>query len=288
MCRKLFLLALVLGLVSIASAAPTWVGTVSSSWGTGGNWNTGVAPVGTADRPFIGWYNTDSMPNTPIFTASDNFSVNKFNIGGTDKGGYMEMTGGTLAVGTSGIFIGNSSRGDLVQMDMSGGLLSSTGQFRIGRRSVASFNMSGGTLDVRDYKPGPRPGDTAYGLGVTYISFNSGWTTDGTPNPDVIINVDKLGFEASSTSIGNATMVIDSTATIQVPTAIDAQIDNALANNWLTAYGHFSGTTVNGIEYLIIKSWNAFGDILTVTSVPEPATIALLGLGGLALLRRRR
>jgi len=75
--------------------------------------------------------------------------------------------------------------------------------------------------------------------------------------------------------------------------------------NWDTARGDQSGWWVNGVNTdqvtipsVITDDWGlsiswvnpANGDVygMTVGSVPEPATMSLLALGGLALLRRRR
>jgi hypothetical protein len=47
-------------------------------------------------------------------------------------------------------------------------------------------------------------------------------------------------------------------------------------------------------DYVVISIWDAAGpyevpdDVLVIHQVPEPMTIALLGLGGLVLLRRRK
>jgi hypothetical protein len=280
MCRKLFLLAslvMVLGLVSSASAGPTWIGTVSRAWGTGGNWTGGAVP-GTADQPFVGWHNTTTVPFTPL-VSTETISVDKFNIGGTDKQGYLEMTGGSLAVGTTGVYIGNSSRSAMAKMDMSGGLFSSGKDWRVGRRSLATFYQTGGTLDVVKYKPGARTHDPAAQLmGQTNIRHMGG-----------LVNADYIAFyERVSVHLGNATMVIDGTAGAQAASDIDAEIDAAIAAGRLKPYGIVHGTTIGAVTYEIVKSWDFSGEILTVTAVPEPATIALLGLGGLALLRRRR
>jgi hypothetical protein len=51
------------------------------------------------------------------------------------------------------------------------------------------------------------------------------------------------------------------------------------------------GTVVGSIENFRTVFWNndeALNSEITVTFIPEPATLSLLGLGGLALLRKRR
>ena len=278
MCRKLFLLVLVLSFVGTASAGPDWIGTVSRAWGTGGNWNSGAIP-GTGDSPGVSWYTTGAPAFTPLISTED-ITVGKLNVGGTQKTGYLEMTGGSLYVlPGDGMLIGNSSSAFRAYMDVSGGALTVEDDLRIGRRGLFTFNQTGGTVDVIKFKPGARTNDPAHALvGVTRINLDAG-----------LLNADYVAFyDRVSIHLGGATMVIDSTAGVQAATSIDAAVDAAVASGQLKAYGVKSGTVIGAVTYEIVKSWNAFGDVLTVTAVPEPATIALLGLGGLALLRRRR
>lgn len=65
---------------------------------------------------------------------------------------------------------------------------------------------------------------------------------------------------------------------------IDATVDRCIGEGTIRAWGNISGTG----GYSVVKTWMYTDTVLHLTAIPEPATIALLGLGGLALLRRKR
>jgi hypothetical protein len=298
MCRKLFLLAslvLVVGLVSSASAAPNWVGTVDRAWGTGGNWSGGAVP-GTADQPGIAWAST-AAPYTPLISAETS-AVAKLSIGGTNQDGYLEITGGSLTVGpgpdgvSDALYAGNQSdttangnNPDARRLDMSGGFLDAT-CFRLGRRALASFYMTGGTAKIDRFKMGARTNDPGGMFSNKSIVRLMGG----------LLDTDQLDFNRTAGGrldmwIGAGEMLVDATMGVSTAAEIDAQLDYMLATKQLRPYGMIDGTTEGSVTYLIVRSWDeVLGEktILHVTAIPEPATIALLGLGGLALLRRRR
>lgn len=76
-----------------------------------------------------------------------------------------------------------------------------------------------------------------------------------------------------------------------------AAYDDGSGFTWLNTTGgterqdFTAGDTGNGDLYFGVETWNAFPtrnfDNLTL-SVPEPSSTALLGLGGLALMLRRK
>jgi hypothetical protein len=301
MCRKLFLLTslvVVLGLVSSAWAAPDWAGTVSRNWGNDLNWVGQVKP-GTGDRPYLGWYPASPAPYEPLISG-ETITIVNMGVGATSKICTLDMTSGSLTLTGRELMIGNSTWGHGT-FNVSAGtvdVVTLSRGARIGRRSVGRLNMTGGTLTTGAFKLGPGS-TTEYGVGplggrsrikiygsalidVTYVEeAKFALIYDGVPN------------DASRIHIGGGTLRVDLTGLVSsdIPIAktdVDAKVDAAIASGVLRAYGYPDTTVVDGVTFSVIKSWDFMGAVLEVTAVPEPAAVALLGLGGLALLRRRR
>jgi hypothetical protein len=117
--------------------------------------------------------------------------------------------------------------------------------------------VSGGTVGVKE-PAGPVPKDTVVGGGV-------GIPEPPPPLPDPLDDAvyGWIGTTAGTTSAGVGTYILDINWSL-VGGATEAEI---------SLYGTADFVTI---------------DELSTITVPEPMTIALLGLGGLMLLRRRR
>lgn len=72
--------------------------------------------------------------------------------------------------------------------------------------------------------------------------------------------------------------------TLILPDAFTNTVNDWLIRGILLAYGHTPGT--DGFDIVIDTAVNP--GRTTLTAIPEPITITLLGLGGLALIRRKR
>ena len=261
--KRFLILALVLGLASSAYAVDSnWTGAVDSEWSTAGNWDLGV-PDGTA---LI--HEHDGTVTQPIID-SDIGTLGRINIGASsganaatlaiNAGADIELTD-RFSIGD-----GESSVGIL---NMSGGymFLHTSAASQIGNYGVGIMTMTGGLIE------GGANDTTGWGA---VLEIGKKGTSDGTFN--FLGGVIDVPYFKMSRQGGDAAMVIENDAVLYVRTTDwDLPIDNLndyIALGWITSS---ETITVEDIGGGAAKMY-----------VPEPMTIALLGLGGLFLRRRK-
>ena len=76
--------------------------------------------------------------------------------------------------------------------------------------------------------------------------------------------------------------------TFEVTGTLDTYTAEILWNGGIWESADTSGANVGEITMIRLMSYEGLFDNLTINVVPEPSTLLLLGLGGLALLRKRR
>lgn len=242
---------------SVFGITVLWTGAIDSNWSTPGNWNTNTVP----DMYIYDDAVVNTQTNMPIVESGQSINCDDLmlarNVSTPPATAVMTMNGGTFQLGRH--FKIGQDAGTSGTFDMNDGTVNIYDTLMIAQRGTGNFNMYGGVVNVD--KLLPCESATKQGTGTLNLY-------------DGIINANVLTFYSSSTT---TPLVNITQGTLVLLGDQSSAIETAKTAGFLKAYNG-NGT----IQYSVA------GGYTTVTAIPEPATILLLGLGGLMFGKRRK
>lgn len=266
MSKKLFVVMLVLlGVLTTNVFAEGWTGAgVNNLWTNPQNWSA------VPHIPYTANINSTVNPtNWPLIDSTMAADAGQVGLNGTDplNRPKLTMTGGTLQLGGGEAFKIGHGVGTQGIFEMHGGILSAAPAYQ----SDCQLFVGGGG----ETGPNSAYGEfTMYG-GVASFSYgkigNRYFATAGAHLNMYGGTLNMGGLELrpwARANITNGTIVINGNR--------ESTVDSWVSGGQLVAFGG-AGTIQRHYD----------GTVTTITAIPEPVTIALLGLGGLFIRRRR-
>lgn len=294
--KRLIVLLMVVSLVCAVNAANLryksngpWQDVEGVDGVTGHGWQGGALP-GTLDTARANW------GGATITLDYEAPTINKFELGVDESGGFHILSGGNLTTLSDSRVGHNGGAGVVGTLTIDvGGQANVGGWLGIGHKGTGIAIVEG-TLNANSHLwmgAGDSGGNgtlTINNGGVVNVGGNIGLGTINASTASggtAVINVNSGGLLnlhhwSDTTSIMDGSVLnINGTGTVVVGGNRGAQADAYFALGKIAS-------DMGDIQWFYTPATETAGDFTTIMAIPEPATMVLLGLGALGLLRKKK
>lgn len=308
MKKEMIIVLIVAAFLGSSYADHIWTGNTSSQWADGSNWDLGTAP-GTSTIVRINYgANACTISDGGSYEVSQAWIL-RYSASANDAvlnlvDGSLRVTGYQFNMGDGyGSGISPETKAILnIENDFA---LTVDQRLFVGKNQDAIVNINGGSLTVNDYfKLGGESGRSGDGtLNVTdgQLSVNNFITLAEGDGSVAQINMNGGEITTNILTVGGSSNTTGSAAiylTEGIVMADSLQMNNQsmidITGGTLLLQGDVSDATVFGNvlaysgEGTLAYSYDSQSGYTAISAVPEPATMALLGLGGILAYRKRK